>query len=43
MQFHYDALGKGVIDLRDVLYFLSLTTLFIYATYWVLKLRRWNS
>lgn len=43
MQYHYDALGKGVIDLRDVLYFLSLTTLFIYATYWVLKLRKWNS
>jgi len=40
---HYDALGKGVVDLRDVLYFLSVTALFLGATFWVLKLRKWNS
>jgi ABC-2 type transport system permease protein len=40
---HYDALGKGVIDLRDVIYFVSVTALFLGATFWVLKLRKWNS
>ncbi len=40
---HYDSLGKGVIDFRDVLYFLSITALFLGATFWVLKLRKWNS
>lgn len=40
---HYDALGKGVIDFRDVLYFTSVTALFLGATFWVLKLRKWNS
>mgnify|MGYP003145463554 FL=1 len=40
---HYDALGKGVIDFRDVIYFVSITALFLGATLWVLKLRKWNS
>ncbi|WKK85396.1 gliding motility-associated ABC transporter permease subunit GldF [Marivirga arenosa] len=40
---HYDALGKGVIDFRDVLYFISISSLFLGATYMVLKLRKWNS
>ncbi len=43
MQYHYNALGKGLIDLRDVVYFLSVTMLFIYATFWILKLKKWNS
>jgi ABC-2 type transport system permease protein len=43
MQYHYDALGKGVIDIRDVIYFISVTFIFIYATFWVLKLKKWNS
>lgn len=40
---HYDALGKGVIDLRDVIYFISVTAAFLGATFWVLKLKKWNS
>lgn len=40
---HYDALGKGVIDLRDVIYFLSVTAVFLSATFWILKMKKWNS
>lgn len=40
---HYDALGKGVIDFRDLLYFITLTISFLGATFWVLKLKKWNS
>ncbi|GAA5039161.1 gliding motility-associated ABC transporter permease subunit GldF [Marivirga lumbricoides] len=40
---HYDALGKGVIDLRDVIYFLSVTAVFLGATFWILKMKKWNS
>lgn len=38
---HYDAMGKGVIDTRDVVYFLSIITLFIVFTRTVLAARRW--
>lgn len=38
---HYDALGKGVIDLRDVVYFLSLVTVFLLGTKLVLDSRKW--
>ncbi|MBK6266216.1 gliding motility-associated ABC transporter permease subunit GldF [Marivirga sp. S37H4] len=40
---HYDALGKGVIDLRDVIYFVSMTIAFLGATFWILKMKKWNS
>lgn len=40
---HYDALGKGVIDLKDVIYFISLTAFFLGATFWILKMKKWNS
>lgn len=38
---HYNAMGKGVIDTRDVVYFLSVITLFIYLTRTALARRRW--
>lgn len=38
---HYDAMGKGVIDSRDVVYFLSLISLFILFTRTALSSRRW--
>lgn len=38
---HYNAMGKGVIDSRDVIYFLSIITLFIYLTRTALARRRW--
>jgi ABC-2 type transport system permease protein len=38
---HYDAMGKGVIDSRDVVYFLSVISLFIVFTRTALASRRW--
>lgn len=38
---HYDAMGKGVIDSRDVVYFLSLIAVFILFTRTALSSRRW--
>jgi ABC-2 type transport system permease protein len=42
MDYHYNALGRGLIDSRDVLYFLSLTVLFLYGTWLVLRSRQWG-
>lgn len=41
MSAHYDAMGKGVVDSRDVVYFLSLISLFILFTRTTLTGRRW--
>ncbi|MFN8321988.1 MAG: gliding motility-associated ABC transporter permease subunit GldF [Chitinophagales bacterium] len=38
---HYDAMGKGVIDSRDVVYFFSLIAVFILFTRTALSARRW--
>ena len=38
---HYDAMGKGVVDSRDVVYFLSLISAFILFTRTALSSRRW--
>jgi ABC-2 type transport system permease protein len=38
---HYDAMGKGVIDTRDVVYFLSIISAFILFTRTALSARRW--
>lgn len=38
---HYDAMGKGVIDSRDVVYFLSIISGFILFTRTALSSRRW--
>ncbi len=38
---HYDAMGKGVIDTRDVVYFLSMISLFILLTRTALSSRKW--
>jgi ABC-2 type transport system permease protein len=34
---HYKSMSRGVIDSRDVLYFVILSTIFIYATHWKIK------
>jgi ABC-2 type transport system permease protein len=39
--FHYNALSKGLIDSRDVLYFLSIVMLLLLGTKLVLKSRKW--
>ncbi len=38
---HYISMSRGVIDTRDIIYFLSLITLFIFATRTVLESRKW--
>jgi ABC-2 type transport system permease protein len=38
---HYNAIGKGVVDTRDVVYFLSVISLFILLTRTALARRRW--
>ncbi|HEY0031106.1 MAG TPA: gliding motility-associated ABC transporter permease subunit GldF [Bacteroidia bacterium] len=38
---HYVSMSRGVVDTRDVIYFLSLIALFIYGTRTVLESRKW--
>lgn len=38
---HYASLSRGVIDSRDVIYFLSLTVFFLLLTRFVLEKRKW--
>jgi len=37
MDYHYKSISRGVIDTRDVLYFISVTVLFLAATVYQLK------
>ena len=41
MNAHYGSLSRGVVDTRDVLYFLSVIALFLSATKLVLASRKW--
>jgi ABC-2 type transport system permease protein len=41
LDYHYQALGKGLIDIRDVAYFSSSTLALLFATRLVLSSRRW--
>lgn len=34
---HYESMSRGVIDSRDVIYFLSVSALFVYITKWIIK------
>ncbi len=38
---HYLSMSRGVIDSRDVIYFLSLIALFVYSTKTILESRKW--
>lgn len=38
---HYSSMSRGVIDLRDALYFVSLIFIFLFATRLVLQSRKW--
>lgn len=38
---HYDSISRGVLDTRDILYFLSIITLFIIGTKTALESRKW--
>ena len=39
---HYESLSRGVIDTRDLLYYLSLITLFLMGSRLVLQSRKWQ-
>ncbi len=41
IQYHYNSMSRGVLDSRDVVYFISLTAVFIAATVLSLGRRRW--
>ena len=42
MRYHYESISRGVIDSRDLLYYLSLIAITIMATRMVLQSRNWN-
>jgi ABC-2 type transport system permease protein len=41
MDFHYKSMSRGVIDTRDIVYFVSVTFLFLSATVYQLKSLKW--
>ena len=43
LSFHYDSMSRGVIDTRDVIYFLSVIILFIALTRLSLARRTWDT
>ena len=38
---HYRSMSRGVLDSRDILYFLGVIALFLWMTRFVLQSRRW--
>lgn len=42
MQFHYNSISRGLLDSRDIIYFLSVVFAFIMATRLSLQKRKWN-
>jgi ABC-2 type transport system permease protein len=38
---HYKSISRGVIDIRDLIYFLSIIALFVFGTKTVLESRKW--
>jgi ABC-2 type transport system permease protein len=38
---HFESIGRGVIDTRDVIYYLSVTAFFLYLNHRALAGRRW--
>jgi len=43
MSFHYDSISRGVLDSRDIIYFLSIIILFIALTRLSLNRRTWDT
>jgi ABC-2 type transport system permease protein len=42
MRYHYESISRGVIDTRDVIYFLSVIALFVMLTRLVLQSAKWQ-
>lgn len=41
IDYHYESMSRGVLDSRDLIYFLSLIALFLVATVTALQRRKW--
>ncbi len=41
ISFHYASISRGVVDSRDIIYFLSVILIFLYSTRLVLESRKW--
>jgi len=41
MDYHFKSMSRGVIDTRDIIYFISVTVLFLSATVYKLKSLKW--
>jgi ABC-2 type transport system permease protein len=41
IQYHYMSISRGVIDSRDLVYFLAVIFIFLYATRYILLSRKW--
>ena len=39
---HFESIGRGVIDIRDVYYYSGITIFFLYLNTLVIDLRRWR-
>ena len=42
LAFHYDSFSRGVVDTRDLAYYLSAAVLFLYLAAWGLTRRKWS-
>jgi len=41
INYHYESISRGVVDTRDLVYFISLITIFILLTKLILESRKW--
>jgi ABC-2 type transport system permease protein len=42
LQFHYASISRGVIDTRDIIYFISVVVMFLFGTTIILKRHHWE-
>jgi ABC-2 type transport system permease protein len=42
LSFHYDSFTKGLLDSRDIVYYLASTVLFLFITTRVILFRKWS-
>ena len=42
LNYHYADFTKGVIDIRNIVYYLSTASIFLFFTVLILEMRRWR-
>ena len=42
LNYHYGDFTKGVIDIRNIVYYLSTASIFLFFTVLILEMRRWR-